>query len=243
MKDPIGYWHQNLSEYELGELDRIKNFYQKRIDEYAINEREELYEAIETHISKEAQLIELQNLDNHIRVDLDYNVAYQNVVINKGSVIVENRYLEFANAYRVLDDESRGLRILINIIRRNLIKSLVQEIETPRVISITMEYKDIFENANSERFFFQVLENDQFVLNRRYLSTLYRFLKSKHGRSKQNVGIKCNDLVFADFWNGLNKGVVIKKYDKSVGLDSLDIKHTSYNIIESLYFDFLTKNS
>ncbi|MEH6745804.1 MAG: hypothetical protein V7670_03110 [Maribacter arcticus] len=243
MKDPIGYWQKNLSQYEVEELERIKKFYQNSIDEYAIDEREELYQSVNTHISKEAKLIELQNLDNHIRVDLDYNSAYQNVVLDTGTLIVEKRYLEFAHAYNLLDNESRGLRVLKNIVRRNLIKLLVKEIETPRATSTGANYKEIFENANSEIFFFKVLEDKRFKFNRTYVSSLYRFLKSKYGRSKHDVCIKCDELVFADFWNELNKGVIIKKYAKSAGLDSTDLKHTSYKLIESLFDESFNENN
>lgn len=243
MKDPIGYWHGNLSEYEIGELERIKKFYENSIDEYAIVERDELYQDIETRISKEAQLIELQNLDNHIRVDLDYNGAYQNVVIAMGSEMVKKRYLEFAYAYKVLDDESRGLRVLKNIVRRNLIKLLVKEIKSPRAAFTRVKYEDVFENEKSKKFFFQVLENDKFILKRIYLSTLYRFLKSKYGRSEQDICIKCSEKVFADFWNQLNTGLVIKKYSRGAGLAATDQKHTSFHLIESLYYDFIKTNS
>lgn len=243
MKDPIGYWYKDLSDYDIEELEQIKSHFEKRLDEYASYAKEELYHEIETHISKEAKLIELQNLDNHIRVDLDYNGAYQTVVMPMGSEIVEKRYLEFAYAYKILDDESRGLRVLKNIVRRNLIKILVREIQMPKVTSTKMKYRNVFENVNSEKFFFQVIENDQFELNRRYISTLYRFLKSKYGRSKQDVSIKCNELIFADFWNDLNTGLIIKKYQRSAGLASTDQKHTSFHFIESIYHDFVKTNS
>lgn len=264
-QDPVGFWYRNLSDYEKKALDRIKHEYTTNLDIFFDREREDIYQKIQYYLTPLAKSIELQNLDNHIRVDLDYNDAYHDVLKEFTNEIDSEKYLQFAFAYQILEDSTRGMRVLRNISTRNIIKLCLKELDVAERNYFLPKFGDVFKDKRSEKFYFFCVKH---WLNKEskpltILSYLYYKFSEKNIENMLEYSkdldftIICSQKKYARWWND-NKihihpeGSYIINFRWDTGgvslkhihsMPNIDTYHTKFNSLKSDFFKRMHKNT
>lgn len=123
-----------VSDQEKKEIEEIRDRFLHYLNIFAITEREEIHESVSLHITMDAVRHELTNLRHHAIIDLDFNRAYFETatIEDNGIKIDPDKFLELAIGYNLLDDESKGLRVLQNIIKVRLIEWMIKKEYNPK---------------------------------------------------------------------------------------------------------------
>lgn len=176
--DPVQHWYDKLSDFDKKELVNIKARYESHLDAYVSSERDEIYFNISCHLTVNAQKNELQNLNYHIRNDLDYNREYEKVLAPRSHIIQDSFFNEFALAYRILDDESKGLRVLKNIVRVSLIQLVFDELNRDNIPIRSAKYSEVF-TAKGLKYFIELHDSINHIPPTTRFQILYIFSKEK----------------------------------------------------------------
>ncbi|MBI9040230.1 hypothetical protein [Lutibacter sp.] len=155
----LEYKGNNIFEYiisnsEKKELNKLKIYFTNLLNDYMINEREEIDIQLAPHLLNSHKIAELHNIRGHIIRDLDYNDQFQNVFsINTGKVEFNNTtdFLYFANSYQILIDTSRAERVLKNILRVKTIERMI-EIDYKNEIEIQFNVSENY-SKNYTKYF------------------------------------------------------------------------------------------
>ncbi|HEA30368.1 MAG TPA: hypothetical protein ENH91_10300 [Leeuwenhoekiella sp.] len=164
-----------VSDQEKKEIEEIRGRFLHYLNIYVITERDEIHSSVSLHITMDAVRHELTNLRHKAIIDLEFNKAYFKTatIEDDGIKIDPDKFLELAIGYNLLDDESKGLRVLQNIIKVRLIEWMIKNEYNPRndvevsiISNSTSElqkakYNHIFINDGLESFDYL---NDNFHL-------------------------------------------------------------------------------
>ena len=211
----LEYKGNNIFEYiisnsEKKELDKLKIYFTNLLNDYMINEREEIDIQLAPHLLNSHKISELHNIRGYIIRDLDYNDQFQNVIsINTGKVEFNNAtdYLYFANSYQILIDTSRAERVLKNILRVKTIERMIEidyKNENEIQINLSENYSKKYLNYFTKYGFelFQYIDN-KWIENKlptKY-SEIYHFLIVGKGDFKINCP-KSKYMKFLTNYNG-----------------------------------------
>jgi hypothetical protein len=184
-----------ITDQETKKINLVLTELKNNLKSYIDIEREDLYFEVSPFLTNEAIKYELLNKRLYIINDLDYNKEFESIVYFKNGLIefTENDSLyHFINAYNVLEDISRGERVLKNILTVKLIEWLIENdfrdsnrekfiYRVPDNISTkqTTFNNKIFKSIESENLFYAMINNNNFVFKRKYFNAFYHWF-SKH---------------------------------------------------------------
>ncbi|RPD91619.1 hypothetical protein EGM88_14720 [Aureibaculum marinum] len=182
-----------VSESELNELEKIKTELKDSLNEYCELEKVELDLQVSGHIANFPKVYDLLYIKTDIIKNLYYNDYYKDVIYLKNGFIefTENDlFYEFASAYNILNDTSKALVLLKNIIRVKLIDWLIEH-EYNDVYRVLFryenqlyinKYKTIFSDYGFELF--EYLDNNwQEIKKPTKYSEIYHFMRG-YGNGK-----------------------------------------------------------
>lgn len=237
-----------FSKDELEKLESLKVEYANRLYEdfdhiHAIFDFE-----TSTHLPGPSKINALERIKQGIESGKIFDKSYFKVLKLENANVIFNdtEFLRFAVGYSILDHdcEQSAFMVLKEIWQVHLLNLMILENSginiqvSTNYFKINMDFdSNIFPNATSHQFFIQTVNRSEFQISHKWISELYRFLKSKI-KYNPDCHIKCTEFEFADYWNKYNLGYDIKKYHKSTGMAPQDTASNEYILIRSWYDKF-----
>lgn len=181
------------------EIDNIREGLIYDLDTYQEYEREELYAEIENDYTPSIKIEKLER----IKLDTQNNLAFNShffeekcffINDNGHAKITDNEQLffSFVHSYKMREDVYKGRAVARNIIKARLIVYIIGTFLNAPETSTKHYSHRYFKKLVSETFFNFCLENTTEKVNRRFVSSLYGYLRGE---------LKGTQYEFAVYWN------------------------------------------
>ena len=242
-------WNVEFSKEEIIKIDELKTKYANELYDRFTHDYEMFDFEISTHPTSASQIEELEKIKQNTESSRTFRKSYFDILKLQGATVIFNdkKFIEFAIGFSILDHdlEQVAYMVLLEIWQVHLLNLMILERQKMDMQLSTNYFKfnldldtNIFPNAESHHFFIQTINRKEFEITNKWISQLYRFLKSKT-KQNPNCCIKSTEFEFADYWNKYNTGYIIKKYEKSTGIAPQNTLLTEYELIRNWYYEFI----
>lgn len=237
-----------FSKQELEKINELKCNYENLLFEQFSYSFEIFDLETSTHIIPSAKINALEKIKLAIEDGPIFDKSYFDVLRLKGATIQFNdeKFIEFAVGYSILDHdaEQSAFIVLKEIWQVHLLNLMILDCHekntslSSNYLEINLKYDDtIFPNTISHEFFLQTINRSQFKVNRKWVSQLFRFLRSKND-GKNECYVVANEFQFADYWKKNIETFEIKKYDKKTSMAPIDQSSDELLSIKAWYKEF-----